>query len=97
VVSVTAFMVDVETMVPSLIGLALRGDGVHGGFQRVAVVGVLLVLAGSVALVRLGELPDQRLSRPRGRGTTTPRQAHGLSRPDRLRASSCEKRPAWRS
>jgi hypothetical protein len=42
---VTASLVDVETMVPSLIGLALRGDGVHGGFQRVAVVGLLLAVA----------------------------------------------------
>ena len=60
VTSATAAMVVAETVIPSLIGLALLGDRIRDGYQLVAAVGLILAVAGSVALARLGELPDQQ-------------------------------------
>jgi hypothetical protein len=60
VTSATSAMVVAETIIPSLIGLALLGDRIRDGYQLLAAGGLLLAVAGSVALARLGELPDQQ-------------------------------------
>lgn len=58
VTQATAAMVVAETVIPSLIGLAFLGDTIRPGFQVVAVLGLLVAIVGSVALARLGELPE---------------------------------------
>ena len=46
-------MVAAETVIPSLIGLALQGDRIREGDPHVADPGLLLAVAGLVALARL--------------------------------------------
>ena len=55
----TAAMVVAETVLPSIIGLAFLGDTIRPGFEVVAVVGLIVAIAGSVALARMGEVPEQ--------------------------------------
>ncbi len=59
VTQATAAMVVAETVVPSLIGLAFLGDRVRPGFEVVATAGMLVAIAGSVALARMGEIPEE--------------------------------------
>lgn len=58
VTAATAAMVVAETVIPSLVGLAFLGDTVRPGYEAVAVAGMVVAVAGSAALARLGELPD---------------------------------------
>ncbi|MGY0234505.1 hypothetical protein [Longispora urticae] len=71
VTTVTAGLVIGETVLPSVLGVAVFGDGTRAGFVPVAVVGFALALAGCLALARFGSLeepgaprPDQRASPP---------------------------------
>ncbi len=59
VTQATAAMVVAETIIPSAIGLAFLGDRIRPGFQVVAAIGMLVAIGGSVALSRLGELPEE--------------------------------------
>lgn len=58
VTQATAAMVVAETVIPSAIGLLFLGDEVRSGFQIVALVGMVIAIAGSVALARMGEIPQ---------------------------------------
>ena len=58
VTQATAAMVVAETVIPSAIGLAFLGDEIRPGFQVVAGLGLLVAIGGSVALARLGEIPE---------------------------------------
>lgn len=58
VTQATAAMVVAETVIPSLIGLAFLGDRIREGFTPVAIVGLIVAIGGSVALSRLGEIPE---------------------------------------
>lgn len=58
VTQATAAMVVAETVIPSIVGLAFLGDTVRPGFQVVAALGLLVAIVGSVALARLGEVPE---------------------------------------
>ena len=58
VTQATAAMVVAETVVPSLIGLAFLGDRIRPGYEPVAIVGLIVAIGGSVALSRLGEIPE---------------------------------------
>lgn len=58
VTQATAAMVVAETVIPSAIGLAFLGDEIRPGFQVVAGIGLLVAIGGSVALARLGEIPE---------------------------------------
>lgn len=57
VTQATATMVVAETVLPSAIGLALLGDTIRPGFEVVAGIGMVVAIAGSVILARLGEIP----------------------------------------
>lgn len=59
VTQATAAMVVAETIIPSAIGLAFLGDRIRPGFEVVAVAGLLVAIGGSVALARLGEIPEE--------------------------------------
>ncbi|MFI0433295.1 MAG: hypothetical protein ACH36H_09140, partial [Candidatus Nanopelagicales bacterium] len=59
VTQTTAAMVVAETIIPSAIGLIWLGDRIRPGFEVVALVGMLVAIAGSVALSRLGEIPAE--------------------------------------
>lgn len=59
VTQATAAMVVAETVIPSAVGLAFLGDTIRPGFQVVAAVGLLVAIVGSVALARLGEIPEE--------------------------------------
>lgn len=59
VTQATAAMVVAETVIPSIIGLAFLGDEIRPGFAPVALVGMLIAIAGSVALARMGEIPEE--------------------------------------
>ncbi|WP_205474751.1 hypothetical protein [Nocardioides sp. SYSU D00038] len=52
VAAATAPMIVGQTFVPSVVGVALLGDGVRGGWWPVVVAGLLLSTAGAVALAR---------------------------------------------
>lgn len=54
----TAAMVVAETVLPSIIGLAFLGDTIRPGFEVVALVGLVVAILGSVALARMGEVPE---------------------------------------
>ncbi len=56
VTTVTALVLSVETVVPSILGLAFFGDTIRGGFVVVAVVGLLLTLVGAGLLARFSEV-----------------------------------------
>ncbi len=56
VTTVTAVVLGTETVVPSIIGLAFLGDTIRPGFAPVAVIGLLLALAGAGLLARFGEV-----------------------------------------
>jgi drug/metabolite transporter (DMT)-like permease len=58
VTQATAAMVVAETVIPSAIGLLFLGDTIRPGFAAVAGVGMLVAIVGSVALARLGEIPE---------------------------------------
>lgn len=58
VTQATAAMVVAETVIPSVIGLLFLGDQVRPGFEVVAALGMLIAIAGSVALARMGEIPE---------------------------------------
>jgi len=55
VTTVTAVTFMLELLVPSLLGLWLFGDGVLPGQGRLAVLGFVLAVGGTVALVRFAE------------------------------------------
>ena len=59
VTQATAAMVVAETVIPSAIGLAFLGDRIRPGFEVVAGIGLLLAVAGAIALARLGEIPGE--------------------------------------
>ncbi|HVW42716.1 MAG TPA: hypothetical protein VHC18_15325 [Amycolatopsis sp.] len=56
VTTATALMVVGETVLPSVIGVALLGDATRPGFAPVAVTGFALAVAAALALARFGEL-----------------------------------------
>lgn len=56
VTTVTALVLSVETVVPSILGLAFFGDTIRDGFVAVAVVGLLLALVGAGLLARFSEV-----------------------------------------
>lgn len=58
VTQATAAMVVAETIIPSAIGLLFLGDKIRPGFEIVAGVGLVVAIGGSVALARLGEVPE---------------------------------------
>ena len=58
VTQATAAMVVAETVIPSGIGLAFLGDRIRPGYEVVAGIGLLVAIAGAVALSRLGEIPE---------------------------------------
>lgn len=62
VTQATAAMVVAETVIPSAIGLLFLGDEVRPGFQVVALAGMLVAIGGSVALARMGEIPEDEAS-----------------------------------
>ncbi|MFI5606835.1 hypothetical protein [Amycolatopsis sp. NPDC051903] len=51
----TAMMVLGETVLPSLVGIALLGDSTRPGFAAVAVAGFVLAVTAALALARFGE------------------------------------------
>ncbi|HEX6886954.1 MAG TPA: hypothetical protein VF143_02520, partial [Candidatus Nanopelagicales bacterium] len=51
-------------VIPSAIGLAFLGDRIRSGFEVVAGIGLLLAIAGAIALARLGELPEDAAAAP---------------------------------
>lgn len=65
VTQATAAMVVAETIIPSAIGLLFLGDEVRPGFEFVALTGMAVAIAGSVALARMGEIPEED-SQPAG-------------------------------
>ena len=56
VTTVTAALVIGETVLPSVVGVLVFGDGTRPGFLPVAVVGFVLAVACSLALARFGEV-----------------------------------------
>jgi drug/metabolite transporter (DMT)-like permease len=56
VTTVTALVLSVETVIPSILGLAFFGDTVRSGFVWVAVLGLLLALVGAGLLARFSEV-----------------------------------------
>lgn len=64
VTQATAAMVVAETVIPSLIGLVFLGDRVRPGFEVVATAGMIVAIAGSVALARMGEIPEDTPAAP---------------------------------
>lgn len=64
VTQATAAMVVAETVIPSAIGLAFLGDRIRPGFEVVAALGLLVAIGGSVALARLGEIPEDEAEIP---------------------------------
>jgi hypothetical protein len=62
VTAAAAIVFSVETVIPSLIGLAFLGDHARSGFTYVAVLGFVLTVGASVALARHSQpLTNQRL------------------------------------
>jgi len=59
VTQATAAMVVAETVIPSAIGLAFLGDRIRPGWEVVAAIGLVVAIAGAVALARLGEIPSE--------------------------------------
>jgi hypothetical protein len=55
VTATSAVMLGVETVVPSIVGLAALGDGTRAHFEIVAVVGFALAVGASLALARYTE------------------------------------------
>jgi multidrug transporter EmrE-like cation transporter len=66
VTQATAAMVVTETIVPSGIGLAFLGDRIRPGYEVVAGIGLLVAIAGAVALSRMGEVPQDIPGTPAG-------------------------------
>jgi hypothetical protein len=63
VTAAAALVFSVETVVPSLIGLAFLGDRARPGFGAVAFIGVALAVGASIALARRSEpLPRDELA-----------------------------------
>ena len=56
VTTVTALVLSVETVIPSILGLAFFGDTVRSGYIPVAVFGLLLALVGAGLLARFSEV-----------------------------------------
>jgi drug/metabolite transporter (DMT)-like permease len=69
VTTVTAAVVVAETLVPSLVGVIVLGDGTRPGLVWLAVLGFVVAIAGALMLARFGELaPEDEGLRPRCRG-----------------------------
>jgi drug/metabolite transporter (DMT)-like permease len=64
VTQATAAMVVAETVIPSLVGLLFLGDQVRPGFEVLAAAGMLVAIAGSVTLARMGEVPEPATAQP---------------------------------
>ncbi|WP_412543824.1 hypothetical protein R8Z50_15425 [Longispora sp. K20-0274] len=58
VTTVTAGLVIGETVLPSVLGVLVFGDGTRAGFGPVAVAGFALALGGCLALARFGSLEE---------------------------------------
>jgi drug/metabolite transporter (DMT)-like permease len=59
VTTVTATMTVGETVVPAALGLALLGDTIRHGSAPVIAVGFIVSLAGTLALARFGDVPEE--------------------------------------
>ncbi len=59
VTTVTAAVVVAETLVPSLIGVIVLGDGTRSGLVWLAVLGFVVAIAGALMLARFGELAPE--------------------------------------
>jgi drug/metabolite transporter (DMT)-like permease len=59
VTQATAAMVVAETVIPSAVGLAFLGDRIRPGWEVIAGIGLVVAIAGAVALSRLGEIPAE--------------------------------------
>jgi len=55
VTAAAAIVFTVETVAPSLIGIAFLGDNARSGFQLVALLGFAVTVGGSIALARRSE------------------------------------------
>ncbi|HZD99504.1 MAG TPA: hypothetical protein VE132_15230 [Micromonosporaceae bacterium] len=59
VTTVTAAVVVAETLVPSLVGVIVLGDGTRPGLVWLAVLGFVVAIAGALMLARFGELAPE--------------------------------------
>lgn len=59
VTTVTATMTVAETVVPAVIGVAVLGDTIRHGSAPLIIVGFLVSLAGTLALARFGDVPEE--------------------------------------
>ncbi|GIG20469.1 membrane protein [Cellulomonas chitinilytica] len=77
VVTVTALMVGVETVVSAVVGIVLAGDRAQAGHEWLAAVAFTLVVAGAVLVARAGTpdaaLPDRAVDDPAPGGTAAAR------------------------
>ncbi len=63
VTTVTAALVIGETVLPSVVGVLVFGDGTRPGFLPVALVGFVLAVGCSLALARFGEVGSEQAAR----------------------------------
>ena len=63
VTTVTAALVIGETVLPSVVGVLVFGDGTRPGFLPLALVGFVLAVACSLSLARFGELSSEGSAR----------------------------------
>lgn len=70
VTTVTAAVVVAETLVPSVVGVIVLGDGTRPGLVWLAVLGFVVAIAGALMLARFGELAPE--DEARGRPITVP-------------------------
>ena len=63
VTTVTAALVIGETVLPSVVGVLVFGDGTRPGFLPVALAGFVLAVGCSLALARFGEVGSERAAR----------------------------------
>ena len=59
-----------ETLVPSVVGVIVLGDGTRPGLVWLAVLGFVVAIAGALMLARFGELAPE--DEARGRPITVP-------------------------
>jgi drug/metabolite transporter (DMT)-like permease len=59
VTTVTAAVVVAETLVPSLVGVIVLGDGTRPGLVWLAVLGFVVAIAGALMLARFGEVAPE--------------------------------------
>jgi hypothetical protein len=69
VTTVTAVVVVAETLVPSLVGVIVLGDGTRPGFVWLAVLGFVVAIGGALMLARFGEIAPEDSG---GRDVTVP-------------------------